>query len=92
MTILLVGRDWTALRSAAGVIARKKAAVTVILKSSVQEAEQYVMYHPVDIIFVSPEIYSGEFVQKVRGLQPIAECNILGAGQAPTSFLFPWLL
>lgn len=92
MTILLVDSDWTVLRTAAAAITRKNAAVTVILKSSIREAEQYVMYHPVDIVFVSAGMYNSEFFQKVRSLQPMAECNILGAGQDPTPFLFPYIL
>lgn len=92
MTVLLVDNNWTVLRSAAAAIARKNAAVTVILKSGIREAEQYVMYHPVDVIFVSAGLYSGEFVQKVRRLQPMVECNILGTGQDPAPFLFPYVL
>lgn len=92
MTVLLVDSSWTVLRASAAAITRQNAALTVILKSSVQEAEQYVMYHPVDVVFVSAGIYSGDFFQKVRRLQPMAECNVLGAGQDPTPFLFPYLL
>lgn len=92
MTVLLVNSDWTVLRSTAAVITRKSTAVTVILKSSIREAEQYVMCHPVDIVFVSAEIYIGEFFHKVRRLQPLAECNILEAGQDIIPFLFPYIL
>lgn len=92
MTVLVVDSDWMSLRSAANEITRKNVAVTVILKSSAQAAEQFAMYNAVDMVFVRSGMFSEELCRKIRSLQPLAECHILGPGQDITPFLFPYML
>lgn len=92
MTVLVVDRNWEALCSTAKAITRANAAVTVVLKPSEEEAAQFAMYHPVDLVFLRGELFSEALVQRIRRLQPMAECHILGAGQDLTSFLVPYAL
>ena len=92
MTVLVVDRDWDALCGAAEAITRTNAAVTVVLKSSEEEAAQFAMYHPVDLVFLRGERFSEALVQRIRRLQPMAECHILGAGQDLSSLLGPYAM
>ena len=92
MTVMVVDRDWTALRRTAEAITRENAAVTVMLKAGEAEAAQFAMYHPVDLVFIRAGLFSEELAQKIQRFQPMAECHILGAGQDPTPFLAPYVL
>lgn len=92
MTVLVVDRDWTALRKEAEVITRMNTAVTVVLKSSAEAAAQFAMYHPVDMVFIRANLFTQALAEKISRFQPMTECHILGAGQELTSFLVPYTL
>lgn len=92
MTVLVVDRDWTALRKEAEAITRMNTAVTVVLKSSAEAAAQFAMYHPVDFVFVRAGMCEDMLFPKIRRYQPMAECRILGAGEDLKPFLVPYTL
>lgn len=92
MTVMVVDKDWAALRRTAETITKENAAVTVMLKPDEGSAAQFAMYHPVDLVFIRAGMFSEELAQKIQSFQPMAECHILGAGQDLTPFLVPYVL
>lgn len=92
MTVMVVDKDWTALRRTAEAITKENAAVTVMLKAGEAEAAQFAMYHPVDLVFIRAGLFSEGLARKIQSFQPMTECHVLGAGQDPTPFLVPYVL
>lgn len=92
MTVMVVDRDWAALRHTAETITRENAAVTVMLKADEGSAAQFAMYHPVDLVFIRAGMFSEGLARKIQSFQPMAECHVLGDGQDLTPFLVPYVL
>lgn len=80
MTVLLVDSDKQALDREARRLAGRQSGMMVVLHSSADDAIKFAMRHDVDILFtrsVLTEMTGPELIEKIRRLQPKAECHIL---------------
>lgn len=80
MTVLLVDSDKQALDREARRLAGQQSGMMVVLHSSADDAIKFAMRYDVDILFtrsVLTEMTGRELIEKIRRLQPKAECHIL---------------